>query len=203
MAKDTTPMGVMGSMNNHWGVCGFTSTFYSMYETRPGSRAMLIGAGIATRVLAEIKTYLVTLKAEGQKSLLDDIEAFCQTFAGFEKWTVDAYIQRVNGAVDKSEADILKEAQFSIGMPPHGVADYLKRMWQQDSEVVVLPKGGDSGAEGIIGVRRTDLNMKAHDGLCHWMYRTPGGVIHSWGNYYQSVTEANKNYVAVRLIRFK
>lgn len=195
-------MSSMGSTNTHWGVCGFTSTFYSMYETRPGTRGMLIGAGIATRVLAEIKTYLVMLKAEGEKTLLDDIQSFCQTFAGFEAWTIDDYIARVNKAVNMSEADIKKEKMYSIGMPPHAVADYLKRVWAQASDVLVLPQGGDSGGDGIIGVKRTDLGMKAHDGLCHWMYRT-NGVIHSWGRAFKSVAEANPKYVSVRLIRFR
>lgn len=202
MATDTTPMGVMGQTNNHWGVCGFTSTFYAMYETRRGNRGMLIGAGVATRVLAEIKTYLVMLKAAGEKTLLGDIQAFCQTFAGFGAWTIDDYIARVNKAVNMSEADIKQEKMYSIGMPPYAVADYLKRAWSQDSDVLVLPQDGDSGGDGIIGVRRTDLDMKAHSGLCHWMYRT-NGVIHSWGNTYNSVSAANAKYVTVRLIRFK
>ncbi|HME25825.1 MAG TPA: hypothetical protein VKI44_31580 [Acetobacteraceae bacterium] len=62
MSFSADEMNLMGSTNNLWGVCGFTSTFYSMYELNRGKRALLIGAGIATKVLAEIKTYLMLLK---------------------------------------------------------------------------------------------------------------------------------------------
>jgi hypothetical protein len=30
MSFSADEMNLMGSTNNHWGVCGFTSTFYSM-----------------------------------------------------------------------------------------------------------------------------------------------------------------------------
>ena len=78
-------MNLMGELNQGWGVCGFTSSFYSLYEQNPGKRAKLIGVGIATKVLAEIKTYLNTLKAGGEFQHLSDIEEFTKIFRGLQQ----------------------------------------------------------------------------------------------------------------------
>ena len=38
------PMDKMGSLNNAWGVCGFTSTFYAMFAQNKGKRPELANA---------------------------------------------------------------------------------------------------------------------------------------------------------------
>ena len=126
-------------LNQGWGVCGFTSSFYSLYEQNPGKRAKLIGVGIATKVLAEIKTYLNTLKT-GEFQLLSDIEEFTKSFEGFSNFTIDAYIERITevgvelgksgDVTSKADDDRIRSNQsFSIAMPPAAVADYLIRIW--------------------------------------------------------------------------
>ncbi|HUN44120.1 MAG TPA: hypothetical protein VMU81_27830 [Acetobacteraceae bacterium] len=205
MSMSLTAMNKMGSTNTHWGVCGFTSSFYSMYELNPGKRALLIGAGIASRVLAEIKTYLMTLKANGNTTLLQEIEAFTKSFGvvgscNFGNFRIDNYIASINNAVGRSDADIKADGNFSIAMPPAAVADYLKEIWETSSETQVV-KGGDGGTEeAIIGVANGQMQM--YDGLCHYMYRS-GGKIYSWGQVFGSVAEADPSYRVCRVIKIK
>ena len=197
-----TEMEMMGITNSYWGVCGFTSTFHAMYELNPGKKPLIIGAYIATKVLAEIKTYLVMLKASGNFSLLNEIQAFTRTFpktttgCDFSNFDIDKYIARINDAVNKTEAEIVKDGYYSIGMPPAGVVDYVTRMWEYKA---TLSKG-DTGGDGIIGVKRDARVM--YDGLCHYMYRL-NGKIYSWGNTYTSVTDANPAYQVIWTIDIK
>jgi hypothetical protein len=198
-------MNLMGSTNNNWGVCGFTSTFYSMYELNRGKRGLLIGAGIATKVLAEIKTYLTMLKADGATGLLNEIEAFTKSFgkvgsADFSTFTIDGYIALVNRAVTRKEEDIKGDPYYSIAMPPNAVVDYLRRIWDYESTLEVVSGGDGGGADGIIGVSKG--LMPLYDGLCHWMYRF-NGRIYSWGKVFSSVHAANSAYHVCRIIKIK
>jgi len=81
------------------------------------------------------------------------------------------------------------------------VADYLKRIWEYDSEVQTIAGGAGGVADGIIGVADGG-GMKFYDGLCHYMYRH-GGKIYSWGREFTSVAEADAKYQVVRLIKIK
>jgi hypothetical protein len=205
MALSTAEMNLMGSTNNYWGVCGFTSSFYSMYELNPGKRALLVGAGIATKVLAEIKTYLMMLKAAANTQLLSEIETFTKSFGivgkcNFGNFTIENYIRLINDAVNKSDAELRGNCNYSIAMPPDAVADYLRRIWDYESEVQAISGGGGGNEDGIIGV--TNGTMKLYDGLCHYMYRA-NGKVYSWGKVFNSVTEANANYRVCLLIKIK
>ena len=205
MSFSAEQMNLMGSTNNYWGVCGFTSTFYSMYELNRGKRGVVIGAGIATKVLAEIKTYLMMLKATGETRLLNEIETFTKSFGkvgntDFGKFTIDGYIDLINKAVGRTEQDIKGDAKYSIAMPPNAVVDYLRRIWEYESTLEVVSGGDASGADGIIGV--SNGKMKLYDGLCHWMYRF-NGRIYSWGQTFSSVRAADPSYTLCRIIKIK
>ncbi len=192
----------VGVANSYWGVCGFTSTFQSLYELNRGKKALINGAGIPTKVLAEIKTYLTMLKAEGKVGLLQEIQTFTQNFpptargTDFSTFTIDNYIKRINLAVGKTDQQITDDELYSIGMPPQAVVDYLDRMWQVKATLSPF----ETGEDGIIGVKRDGRPM--YNGLCHYMYRS-NGKIYSWGNNYPSVKAANKNYVVIYVIAFK
>ena len=97
MAGKTDAIGVA---NSHWGVCGFTSAFQALYRANTGRLALFHGAGIPTKVLAEIKTYLITLKAEGQLTLLREIETFTRAFPPTAKGT--ARISAISGSTTTS-----------------------------------------------------------------------------------------------------
>lgn len=183
-------MNLMGKTNTHWGVCGFTSCFYAMYALSPAKRPQLNNAGTATRVLAEIQSYLMMLKADGERQLLTDIEKFTKFFEGFNDFTVDKYIALINKAVTRSENEIIADDKYSLALPPAAVADYLHRMWEVDAKVSVV-QGGDGGVgNGIIGVTSHRRGMVLYDGLEHYMYRH-NDKIYSWGEEFSSISEAS------------
>ena len=199
--SDSLALDQVGAANSYWGVCGFTSTFQSLYELNRGKKALINGAGIPTKVLAEIKTYLVTLKAEGDLKLLQEIETFTRAFpktqkgTDFSTFTIDGYIDLINKAVGKSDSAIMKDELHSIGMPPHAVVDYLKRMWGVTATLTLYETGGD----GIVGVKRDSRPM--YGGLCHYMYRS-AGRIYSWGQNFASIKKANEDYTVICVVGF-
>jgi len=197
----TTEIEQVGIANSYWGVCGFTSTFQSLYELNRGKKALINGAGIPTKVLAEIKTYLVTLKAEGKLRLLQEIETFTRAFpptqrgTDFSNFRIDEYIKYINKAVGKSDKAIMDDELHSIGMPPHALVDYLDRMWGIKATLSPFETGGD----GIVGVKRDARPM--YGGLCHYMYRS-NGKIYSWGQTFTSIKAANEDYTVICVIGF-
>jgi hypothetical protein len=201
MSGRKTEIEQVGAANSYWGVCGFTSAFAALYKMNVGRKALLHGAGVTTRVLAEIKTYLVTLRAEGKLGLLQEIQTFTRAFpptangTDFSTFTIDSYIERINEAVGKSDEELQEEELHSIGMPPRVVVDYLDRMWQKKATLSLF----ETGANGIIGVKRDTRPM--YGGLCHYMYRY-GNKIYSWGNTFSSVKAANKAYSVILVISF-
>jgi len=187
----------LGITNKDWGVCGFTSSFYAMYDLNPATRPQIITATAAFRVLAEIKTYLMMLKAEGS-DLLDKIRDFTRTFGGsFKDFTIETYIAEINkaAAMGMSRNQILAEEKFSIALPPEAVADYIQRIWGWKTKITEFSVG-TGGGDGIIGVSSSEYDAvtgakKPYHGLEHYMYRS-GGKIYSWGKSFSSVQEASK-----------
>lgn len=206
MSQAITPRTVfknMGETNDYWGVCGFTSSLYAMWDLDATTRARLVNAPKPFTVLAEIKTYLRMLQAEGNTAAITEIEAFCQSFGGpFIAWTVNDYCDHVSAAVTRSEDEITGDGMFSIGMPPQWVADYLRRVWGYSSMVIEVPPGNDPGGDAIIGVvvpANTPNPMSPgsnvstqYNRLVHYMYRRKGRIW-SWGHLsYDSVDAARR-----------
>lgn len=161
----------MGVVNSRHGICGFTSSLYALY-TRSPRASLSSGARVDTRMMAEIKTYLNMLKAEGRSDLLSAIKDFTTSFPGYGGFTIDGYIQKINNAV------ILGVSDFSIAMPPDAVVDYLRRAcdFKTSREVDV----GTAGIEFILGVRDASGASTPHKGLIHWVYYL-NGTVFSWG----------------------
>lgn len=188
----------VGVTNAHWGVCGFTSSLYALYDLNPATRPQIINATAAYRILAEIKTYLMMLKADNS-GLLRQITDFTRTFGNeFATFTIDAYIARINEAAaeGKSRHQILSDSLYSIALPPAAVADYIQRLWGWNATVAEFPAGNGAG-DGVIGVRssthdRQTGQAKPYHGLEHYMYRS-GGKIYSWGQSFNSVQEASNS----------
>lgn len=189
----------MGETNAPWGVCGFTSSFYAMWKLEKAARGRLVNAPEPFTVLAEIKTYLRMLQADGDTRAIRAIEKFCRSFGPpFDTFTVDGYCDRVSNSVQYSEEQILDDALFSIGIPPAYVADYLQRMWGYGSKVIEIPRGRDPGGDAIIGmiVRKGtkdpggNVVKTLYNRLVHYMYRRKG-LIYSWGHKpYTSIAAA-------------
>ena len=196
----------MGRRNESWGICGFTSSLYAMYQLNVTARPYLINAPRPFSILAEIKTYLEMLYAGNQTDLLDEIERLTRSFGvvdGFDfgTFTPRSYILYINNSVDKyinkdteqTNRDIVTDPKFSIALPPQAVADYLQRIWGYSCKVHKIDPGGDA----IIGVLDStkDNSTKPYDGLCHYVYRK-SGKIYSWGNVYSSLTDADADFVS-------
>ena len=171
------PRNDMGKMNIGWGICGFTSSLYALYEHNPTLRSSLAKGGkTGTRVLAEIKTYLRILQAEGETTVLSDIEKFTKSFGGkFANFTVDSYIESINEVVTSGANP--NDDKYSVALPPGAVVDYLKRVCQfKDAKLVDLSA---KGSEFILGVCGNDPKI-LYGGLEHYLYYL-NGTIYSWG----------------------
>lgn len=195
----------MGVLNSGWGICGFTSSLYALYNNNPSQRPKLAqGAVTPTRMLAEIKTYLRMLQAEGRRDILDDIKTFTRTFGGVHKqFTVTRYIERINSTVTKG-ADPGNE-KFGIALPPHAVVDYLERVCGfRSAKVVDLSHQAN---EMILGVYDKKSKMKMYGGLAHYLY-SRNQKIFSWGQQFGNVEQAmdtvgvGKNWDVCRKIAF-
>ncbi len=177
----------MGVMNQGWGICGFTSSLYALYTNKPSEQVKLAqGGGTPTMVLAEIKSYLRMLQADGRQDLLGGITSFTRSFGGvFAGFTIDDYIARINDVV-KIGANV-GDAKFGIAMPPDAVVDYLKRIC--DFGGARLIGTGDACSECILGVYETANPGSMHKGLKHYLYSL-NGTIYSWGNQFADVDAA-------------
>jgi len=179
----------MGVLNASWGICGFSSSLYALYQHSPTQQSRLAQAGrTTTRVLAEIKTYLVMLQADARYDLLGAIETFTQSFGGdFAKFTIPGFIMRINNIVtlgDQALIDLKDDDTWGIAMPPLAVVDYLKRMC--DLRIARLVKT-NLHSELILGL--CGKKMHLYNGLEHYVYRL-NGKVYSWGQQFNSVEAA-------------
>ncbi len=181
----------LGVANTGWGVCGFTSSFYAMYDQDQSARARIINATQAYMVLAEIKVYLRLLQAENSP-LLQAITEFTRSFGGdFQKFTVANYIKEIDKAAAQKldNQAIVKDKKFGIAMPPEGVADYLVRVWSKKATVTEGVTNSLTNS-GIVGVSKSDYGTKElYHGLKHYLY-FKNGTLYSWGNTYGTVQQA-------------
>ena len=177
----------MGRLNAGWGICGFTSSLYALYNNRPSEQVRLAkGGGTPTMMLAEIKSFLKILQAEERNDMLAAITTFTRSFGGvFAGFTIDDYIARINDVVNTG-ADVT-ESRFGIAMPPECVVEYLKQIGGfNGSRIAPL---SDKSSELILGVYDTNAAVGLHKGLKHYLYQL-NGRIHSWGQEFDSVEAA-------------
>lgn len=203
----------MGMTNNYWGICGINSSLYALYLHSPMMKDRLARGGLTpSMMLAEIKVFLTVLKSEGKQTMLDNIENFTQSFAGFDKWTLANYITKINlaaedvnsavqkdvdskqpGTAEKNQQmALLNDRMFSIGMPPEAVVYYLKRMCGFDNARQVPLNVTDN--ELIIGLYRDEKNnMHICGGLKHYVYYKDA-TYYSWGKSFSSIAGMERNY---------
>jgi len=178
----------LGIMNEGWGVCGFTSTFYAMHHVNPASRAWLINASHAYSVLYEIRDYLMMVK---NTQLETDIQEFTRSFGPpHDTFTFDSYIRRIDKASAKlkESEDIKDDEQYGIGMPPHAVVDYIARVWKWKASVKDFTNPGMI-TDAIVGVTMDWSGGKPYHGLCHYLYRGKHKY-YSWGEEFPSLNKA-------------
>lgn len=167
--------------NVQWGICGFASSLAGIYKTDKAIQAKIKSVkdeDITTRMLAEIKTYLVTLKAD-ESPILDDIVSFTRSFKGYEKFKVDDYIKLINASV---AAKNVKDYDFSIGLPPNAVVDYLERMWEKTG-LSVVSKNGSNLKKDVVKLKNVILGLydKEKGNLGHWVFMKDVDTVYNWG----------------------
>lgn len=173
----------ISDLNRDWGICGFASSLGALYEAGivKGAVDTAVDKGhLSTRLLAEIKSYLVILKAEGEMSLLNEIERFTQSFQGFEGFTVDNYIAKVNTIGGLTEQQI-KDKDFSIAMPPNAALDYLKRIGEKKNSRIETGGGVSYPSNVILGLCDPGKASNDWKGLVHWVYKKSTSEIYNWG----------------------
>ncbi|GAC1344800.1 MAG: hypothetical protein NVSMB18_23180 [Acetobacteraceae bacterium] len=181
----------LGIMNDGWGVCGFTSTFYAMHHRNPGTRPWLINATQAYSVLYEIADYLESIKGTALEA---DITNFTRSFGpDYATFSFATYIQRINDSSSKlKESDAIKDdVLFGIAMPPHAVVDYITRAWKWKASVTELTQPTQI-TDAIVGVTENWSAGKPYHGLCHYLYRGKHKY-YSWGKEFGSLREAMPN----------
>ncbi|TCH98948.1 hypothetical protein EJV46_10370 [Roseococcus sp. SYP-B2431] len=191
----------LGDLNNGWGICGFTSTFYAMSSLQHGTRGALINASRPFNVLAEIKTFLRILQAGGKQKALSDITAFTRSFGKpYDKFTIENYISRIDNAAREnlSDDEIKKNQLFGVAVPPDQVVAYVENIWGLKCSI----SKGENQENGIIGVKSKGISnlWKPYNGLVHYMYRH-NQKIYSWGEVYNSIKDARKSFELVLTIR--
>lgn len=188
-------MNAMGTLNNRWGVCGFTSSLYSLYENSPSLRADLTSsAKQSTRVVAEIKSFLRQLEADGDALMLSQIENFTGSFNGFGGFTIDDYIRRINAVAANGQSYAIGD--FSIAMPPAAVASYLQYIGFRNARVLPSGQDGQGKSELVLGLRDPKGQLQMYDGLAHYVYQK-GSTIYTWGRQFNSIAEAGYSDVCV------
>ena len=173
----------MGVLNNDWGICGFTSSLYALYSHSPRLQSHLSSAApIKTRMVAEIKTYLKMLEADGRVDLLNAIQTFTRSFGGaYKDFDLDDYVKEINKVVTDGAG-----GNFSIGMPPDALVDYLRRVCDFKSARILTGKLPDP-PELILGCCRAGMRM--YNGLAHYVYQL-NGKIYSWGQEFGTIKQA-------------
>lgn len=172
----------MGIENATQGICGFTSTLYAVYMNRPQLRNRLEDAldqaTRSTRLMAEIKTFLQMMKADGNDKILGQITALTRTFPGYGGWSVDWYIKEINK---------LGVGNFSIAMPPEATMEYMRTAWDMRPVLTSKVIPGDV----ILGLTRTGGPRNRWKNLAHYVYQSAAGRIYSWGEQFSDLKEVN------------
>jgi hypothetical protein len=179
----------MGIENATQGICGFTSTLYAVYSNRPELKGYLdkalAPADRSTRLMAEIKSFLVMMQAEGKHKVLSDIEALTRSFEGYGAWTLKDYIADINKMGVPGSKPL---AAFSIAMPPESTMEYMRTAWGMRPSLVDKLVSGDA----IVGLTRTGGPRNAWKNLAHYVYQGANGTIYSWGEQFKSLEAVNK-----------
>lgn len=167
-------------LNKQWGICGFASALGALYQNNKSMAGMIDQAEakgqLDTRLLAEIKSYLVILQSENNSLLLNEITRFTRTFGGaYSAFDIQKYIDMVN-SIGKDIANVGKD--FSIAMPPNAVADYLRRVCGVKA---VLVGGTGPNLNNVILGLGDKTKSDEWNGLNHWVYKANDSEVYNYG----------------------
>lgn len=192
------PLTDMGTRNAKWGVCGFCGALYALYAHSPALKhSDLTTLGTSdTKFLKEVKSYLESLLSK--PALKSGIEKFCRSFDGYGGFTIPMYLWKARDAISGNPSSISED--FSIGLPPDAVVEYMRTKCGFRSARVVAQAASrteavsytmEMGKDYVIGTRTDGSTMTMFGGLDHYIYRGLDGRIHSWGEVFSDLDDLN------------
>ena len=190
----------------NWGICGFVSVLNGLRAagkltkwTASGSVSFSLPE-IQTRIYAEIVTYLKYLIFTRSPLLqqIEDISHLCKPKGETERSVADMvrFIEELlrgiggkKGVAEKTMQTLIVEGvteDFTIAMTPDSLLDYMT--WAgvknaKDLKVETTQNTSDNlmiYTNCIIGLGERP-GLRKYNGLEHWIYVTPDGVLNNWG----------------------
>lgn len=168
----------VGQLNIRYGICGFASSLYAVYDDSPQKLKGELAneASKRQRLMAEIYGFLNAC-GKFRLELLTEITEFTQSFGGrYATFTIAAYKE----SIKKKLAGKAKTPDFSIALTPNAVVYYLQMFGGYANAKVLSPTAAP--ARCVVGVANSGVGGP-HDGLKHWVYYR-GGTIFSWGEQF-------------------
>jgi hypothetical protein len=177
------PLTNVSEINNDWGICGFASSIAALYQ-HGGAVGNVVDTTsvnqLKVRLLAEIKSFLVTLQANGNITMLNGIRDFTRSFApntghAWAAFTIEEYINRINTAC---RGGTVNGTDFSMAMTPLAVVEYLKL---NGGMIGTRLTGTEYIANNVIlGVGKLNTSSP-HNGVLHWIYKKSDSEVYNWG----------------------
>jgi hypothetical protein len=172
----------ISDLNKGWGICGFASSLGALFQNT--AYAKIIDQAVNhnelnTRLLAEIKSYLMILMGEDNYPLLGEIERFTRSFGGvFSCFSIEKFIDKINQI--SSYAPYVYDSGFSIAMPPNALVDYLQRNCEmKNAHIIACRHSGVSNV--ILGLGDPAKAGNEWKGLVHWVYKKSDSEIYNYG----------------------
>jgi hypothetical protein len=160
--------------NKQWGICGFVSSLAALYVNNSGVQKKLgkiSPTDFETRLLAEVKTFLVQLEADNNKALLGEIETFNKKWE--KAFTIGGFIAKVNKAVDKVPKDA------TLAMTPDALRVYLDTAWGVKGK---FKKGmPDAKSKNVILGLYEKADAHAFNLLKHWVFMADKDHVYNYG----------------------
>jgi len=164
--------------NKGWGICGFASALGALYEAGivKGAIDATSKTDLGTRLLAEVKTYLVILQSKNENSLLKEITRFTKLWNA--AFTIESYIAKINTIASTPPKQYDKG--LTLAMPPSAVLDYLKRIGDKKNARIEI-NSKVSFDNVVLGLCDPNLSNE-WNGLRHWVYKKSNSEIYNYGN---------------------
>jgi hypothetical protein len=172
----------ISDLNKGWGICGFASSLGALFQN--SAYAKIINRAVNhnelnTRLLAEIKSYLVILQGEDNYLLLGEIERFTRSFGGvFSSFSIDKYIAKINQI--SSNAPYAYDRGYSIAMPPNALVDYLQHNCEMVNAHKIACRNSTTN-NVILGLGDPAKAGNEWKGLVHWVYKKSDSEIYNHG----------------------
>jgi hypothetical protein len=173
----------ISELNRGWGICGFASSLAALYQNGHNAKIIdrAVGANqLETRLLAEIKTFLVTLQAENNTTLLKEIETINRSLVS-GSFSIPQYIKKINTIA--TTLPNRSDSSYSLAMTPNALINYLKfSCGFKNVKVIPRPSTEFSAFDNVIlGLSSPKVKDTRWNRLAHWVYKKNNYEIYNWG----------------------